>query len=212
MSSSRSAGLLWRERARNTETRTDGEGANELSEKMRKLVTSFLMTINGVIGNPHEWAAEFDKNAAESALAQLRRSDAMLMGRRTYQIFSELWPGSSGDYPDAINAIKKYVFSNTLEAAGWNNVTIVTGDPAQEVARLKREGDGDLVLYGHGMLGRTLLEHGLVDELKAWIFPRFVGSGTLIFSEGENALMEHVDTATLASGVAVLTYRPRRSS
>jgi dihydrofolate reductase len=179
---------------------------------MRKLVTSFLMTINGVIGNPHEWAAEFDRDAAETALSQLRNSHAMLMGRRTYEIFSQLWPGSTGDYPQAINAIKKYVFSNTLDSAGWNNVTIVKGDPAQEVAKLKQEGDDDLVLYGHGMLGRTLLEHGLVDELKVWIFPQFVGDGTLIFNEGEHALMEHVDTSTLASGVAVLTYRPKRSS
>jgi dihydrofolate reductase len=179
---------------------------------MRKLKTSFLMTINGVIGNPHEWAAEFDKDAAERALSQLLKSHAMLMGRRTYEIFSELWPGSTGDYPEAINAIKKYVFSNTLDKAGWTNVTIVRGDPVQEVARIKRDGDDDLVLYGHGMLGRALLEHGLVDEMKVWVFPRFVGSGTLIFSEGENALMEHVDTSTLASGVAVLTYRPRRPS
>jgi dihydrofolate reductase len=179
---------------------------------MRKLVTSFLMTINGVIGNPHEWAAEFDKDAAERALSQLRKSHAMLMGRRTYEIFSELWPGSSGDYPDAINAIKKYVFSNTLDQAGWTNVTIVRGDPVQEVARIKGEGDDDLVLYGHGRLGRALLGHGLVDEMKAWVFPRFVGSGTLIFSEGESAVMEHVDTSTLSSGLAVLTYRPKRTS
>jgi dihydrofolate reductase len=179
---------------------------------MRKLVTSFLVTINGVTGNPHEWAAEFDKDAAEIALSQLRRSHALLMGRRTYEIFSELWPGSTGDYSDAINAIKKYVFSNTLDEAGWNNVTLVKGKPAEEVERLKEEGDDDLVLYGHGMLGRTLLEHGLVDEMKVWIFPRFVGGGTLIFSEGETALLEHVDTSTLASGVAVLTYRPKRLS
>ena len=132
---------------------------------MRKLVTSFLMTINGVIGNPHEWAAEFDKEAAERALDQLRKSHAMLMGRRTYEIFSELWPRSTGDYPDAINEIKKYVFSNTLDEARWNNVTIVRGDAVQEVAKIKQEGDGDLVLYGHGMLGRSLLEHGLVDEM-----------------------------------------------
>src|SRR5919108_236329 len=120
---------------------------------MRKLLTSFLMTVNGVIGNPHEWAAEFDKDAVERALDQLRKSDAMLMGRRTYEIFSELWPASSGAYPEAINAINKYVFSNTLEEAGWNNVTIVNGDPAPQVAKIKEEGDGDLVLYGHGMLG-----------------------------------------------------------
>src|ERR687887_167728 len=134
------------------------------SEEMRKLVTSFLMTINGVIGNPHEWAAEFDRDAAERALDQLRKSHAMLMGRRTYEIFSERWPGSIGEYPDAINAIKKYVFSNTLDEAGWTNVTIVRGDPVQEVARIKEEGGEDLVLYGHGMLGRALLENGLVDE------------------------------------------------
>jgi dihydrofolate reductase len=179
---------------------------------MRNLRTSFLMTINGVIGNPHEWAAEFDKDAAQIALAQLRKSHAMLMGRRTYEIFSQLWPGSSGDYPDAINAIKKYVFSNTLDEAGWNNATIVRGDPAQEVAKLKQDGDDDLVLYGHGMLGRTLLEHGRVDELKVWIFPRFVAQGTLVFNDGEDVLMDHVDTSTLASGVAVLTYRPKQLS
>src|ERR671931_2423013 len=99
---------------------------------MRKLVTSFLMTINGVIGNPHEWAAEFDKEAAERALDQLRKSHAMLMGRRTYEIFSELWPRSTGDYAETINAIKKYVFSNTLDEARWNNVTIVRGDAVRE--------------------------------------------------------------------------------
>jgi dihydrofolate reductase len=96
------------------------------------------MTINGVIGNPHEWAAEFDKDAAEIALSQLRRSHALLMGRRTYEIFSELWPGSTGAYSDAINAIKKYVFSNTLDEAGWNNVTLVKGKPAQESKDLSR--------------------------------------------------------------------------
>jgi dihydrofolate reductase len=178
---------------------------------MRKLVSSTLVTINGVIGSPHEWATEFDQRSAQDALEQLRRSHAMLMGRRTYEIFSRLWPERTGEYPEAINAIQKYVFSNTLEEASWSNATIVRGDAAQEVAKLKQGGDDDLVMYGHGMLGRTLLEHGLVDEISVMIFPRFLGHGTLMFSEGEEALLEHVDTTTLASGVVVLKYRPRRS-
>src|SRR6266540_2626031 len=95
---------------------------------MRRIVESTLLSLNGVIGDPHLWASErFDDEARAGALAQLRASDAMLMGRHTYEIFAALWPGQTGDYPDAINGIRKYVFSSTLEQADWDNSTIVRG-------------------------------------------------------------------------------------
>ena len=174
---------------------------------MRKLINATLMSLNGVIGSPHQWAEEFDAASAAEALRQLERSHAMLMGRGTYEIFSRLWPGRPGDYASKINAIRKYVFSATLDSPEWTNSTIVKGDAADFVARLKKDGDDDLVLYGHGRLGRSLLERGLIDELKVSIFPRFVPAGTLMFHEGEAASLKHVATTTLPSGVVVVTYQ-----
>jgi dihydrofolate reductase len=113
------------------------------------------MSLNGVIGSPHKWAEEFDAASATEALRQLERSHAMLMGRGTYEIFSRLWPGRPGDYASKINAIRKYVFSATLDSAEWTNSTIVKGDAADFVARLKKDGDDDLVIYGHGRLGHS---------------------------------------------------------
>lgn len=176
---------------------------------MRRVISGTLMSIDGVIGNPHEWASEyFDESAAAEALAQLQRSHAMLMGRTTYEIFSRLWPSRAGAYVDAVNGIRKYVFSSTLASADWNNATIVRGDVAEAVARLKAEGDDDLVLYGFGPLGQALLEHGLLDELRVWVHPRFVGTGTLMHRPGATSRLEHVATRPLPTGVVELTYRP----
>lgn len=178
---------------------------------MRRAVSSALMSINGVIGNPHEWAGEyFDDAAAAAALEQLRRSHAMLMGRNTYEIFSRFWPGGTGDYSDAVNSIRKYVFSSTLPSADWTNSTIVREDVAAFVKQLKEAGDDDVVLYGHGPVGRTLLEHGLLDELTVAIHPRFVATGTLMFGGGEISRLDHVATETRSTGVVVITYRPAK--
>lgn len=175
---------------------------------MRKLINGTLVSLNGVIGNPHEWASEFDEASAAKSQQQVERSHAMLMGRGTYDVFSKLWPSRSGPYADAINALQKYVFSSTLESADWTNSTIIRADAAEAVAKLKQDGDDDLIIWGHGLLGRTLLDQGLIDEFNVWIFPRFVPSGTLMFQEGEAALLEHVDTQTLPTAVVVATYRP----
>src|SRR5947208_13910732 len=139
---------------------------------MRRIIESTLLSLDGVIGSPHLWASErFDEEARVAALEQLRASEAMLMGRRTYEIFSGLWPSQTGGYADAINAIRKYVFSSTLSETDWSNSTIVRGDVATEVKRLKEQDGKDLIIYGHGPLGATLLEHGLLDELQFAIHP-----------------------------------------
>jgi dihydrofolate reductase len=150
---------------------------------MRKVIESTLVSLDGVIGDPQVWANEyFDEEAVATALEQLRLSDAMLMGRNTYEMFAAAWPASTGDYADRMNEITKYVFSTTLEEATWTNATIVRGDAAVAVRELKKQGSGDLVIYGHGPLGQALLDHGLLDELRLWIHPLFVGRGTFLFS------------------------------
>jgi dihydrofolate reductase len=176
---------------------------------VRRIIESTLLSLDGVIGDPHIWASErFDQEARDGALAQLRVSGGMLMGRRTYEIFSGLWPRQSGDYADAINGIRKYVFSSTLENPEWSNTTVIRGDVAVEAERLKREDGGDLVMYGHGPVGETLLEHGLLDELSFAVYPLFVGHGTPLRRDGAIATLELVATRTLGTGVVVLTYAP----
>jgi dihydrofolate reductase len=175
---------------------------------MRRIIESTLVSLDGVIGEPHVWAKDyFDSEAREDALKQLLASDAMLMGRRTYEIFAKIWPAQTGDYADRINSMRKYVFSSTLDRATWNNATIVKGDVATEVAKLKRQEGRDLIIYGHGLLGQALLEHRLLDELRFSIHPLVVGHGKLLFREGDSAALRLVATKTLRTGVVVITYQ-----
>jgi dihydrofolate reductase len=176
---------------------------------MRRIIESTLLSLDGVIGSPHLWASErFDEGSRSAALAQLKASDAMLMGRRTYEIFSRLWPGQTGSYAAAINTIPKYVFSSTLTATDWSNSRIVRGDVATEVKRMKDQDGKDLIMYGHGQLGGELLAHGLLDELHFAIHPVFVGEGTPLLRPGARTALELTGVSQLGTGVVVLTYRP----
>jgi dihydrofolate reductase len=176
---------------------------------MRRIIESTLVSLDGVIGDPHVWVGEyFDDDARQRSLEQLLAGDGMLMGRRTYEIFSELWPRAAGAYADRINVMPKYVFSSTLERAEWRNTTIVRGDVAERAAELKQAGGRDLIVYGHGRLGHTLLQHGLLDELHFYVHPLVVGRGTLLFQAGEPRALELVATQTLDTGVVGLSYRP----
>jgi dihydrofolate reductase len=176
---------------------------------MRKIIESTLVSLDGVIGDPHLWAMNyFDNETQEEAFKLLLASDAMLMGRRTYEIFAGVWPARTGDYADRMNSIRKYVFSSTLERADWNNSTIIKGDVATEVAKLKQQDGKDLVMYGHGPLGQTLLERHLLDELRLWIHPLVVGRGKLLFRGGEKTILKLVAKKTLGTGVVVLSYQP----
>ena len=177
---------------------------------MRKIIESTLVSLDGVFGDPHVWATEyFDQEAEEYALELLLASDAMLMGRRTYEFFAAAFPHQTGEYGRRINTMRKHVFSNTLTRTDWSNSSIVRGDVAAEAAKLKREDGRDLVIYGHGRLGQTLLERDLLDEIKLWIHPLFAGQGQLIFREGDRKRLELAGAKTLGTGVVVLTYRPR---
>jgi dihydrofolate reductase len=176
---------------------------------MRKIINSAFVSLDGVTEDPRSWAI-FDPDSAEEAVQALKAYDGMLMGRGTYEYFADVMPKQTGPYADAINAIRKYVFSSTLERADWNNSTIVRDDVVTAVNDLKQQDGGDLMIYGYGRLSKTLLEHHLVDEIRFSIHPVLVcaveaGGG------GKKLPLELLATAPSANGVVALTYQPASS-
>lgn len=179
----------------------------------RRLVLSTLVSLNGVISEPMAWAGPyFGPGSAAAALAVLRESSAMLMGRRTYDIFSRQWPDTPGEYAAHLNAMPKYVFSATLRDPRWTNTTVLNTDVADTVAALKRESGGDLIVYGHSRFGQALTAAGLVDELAMTVVPVIVPGGDSSSRPGDApSTWELVSAGPGADpGLVSLRYRPRR--
>lgn len=174
---------------------------------MGRLVESTFMALNGFITSPQEWSPPYwDEEHQAYATKLLSESDALLLGRRTYENFAEAWPQRSGDpFSDRINAMPKYVASRTLQDATWN-ATILDGDVAREVARLKEE--QSLLKYGTGELDRTLVAEGLVDELHVWVFPVLAAGGESLLDGIETTHLKLVETTPFRSGIVVNTYAP----
>ncbi len=146
---------------------------------------------------------EWNKVALEEAL----RAEAWLLGRRSYEFFGARWQPRSGELADRLNSIPKYVVSSTLEDPEWNNSTVLKGDAVTEVSKLKQTLDGEIVVPASYQLGRTLIEHDLVDELRLVVFPVVLGEGERLFGEtGDKKPMRLVDTKTIGDGLAFLTY------
>jgi dihydrofolate reductase len=178
---------------------------------VREIVESTLISLDGVANDPGSWALDyFDEQFLTEAHALLAGCDALLLGRGTYEDLSWRWPGRRGDFADAINGIRKYVFSSTLERADWNNSVIVRGGVADEVRALKEGGEGDLVVFGHGRLSRTLLEHGLLDRLRLAVHPIVVGDPLGPFPVARRTRLSLVGIHSRRSGVVVLDYRVDR--
>ncbi|MGW3095030.1 dihydrofolate reductase family protein [Streptomyces sp. NPDC001102] len=183
---------------------------DSISGNSRRLVQSALVSLNGVIGEPLRWAGPyFGPGSAGHSLKVLQRSEAMLMGRRTYELFSRQWPAASGPYAEHINAMPKYVFSSTLQEAEWTNTSVIAGDPAKAVAELKHAPGRDLIVYGHGQFGQTLCDAGLVDELTLTVVPVFVDGATY---HRPGALARSWELVSAGPGhdpgLVSLTYRP----
>jgi len=130
----------------------------------------------------------------------------MLMGRNTYGLLSRDWASQTGEFAGAINRVRKYIFSSTLEQANWNNSPILRGDVVREVSKLKEEVDGELALYGHGLPSQTLLKNGLIDEIRVSIFPLLLGSGKLLFRQDEKRPLRLIESISLPTGAAALRY------
>jgi dihydrofolate reductase len=178
---------------------------------MRTIINSTFITLDGVIDEPHTWPPTGEDDASLEIHTDLLRScDAILMGRRTYDGFAAAWPTRSGDpYSDRINSVRKYVVSSTLRDPEWNNTTVIDGDPIEAVRKLKDEPGDNIVQYGFGQLSHALMEHGLLDELRLWVHPFFVGAGgpdALIYRDAPVARFELRDTTPLKSGIVILSY------
>jgi dihydrofolate reductase len=179
---------------------------------VRKLVTSVYVTLDGVMEDPR-WSFPFwSDEAAKFAYDQLFASDALLLGRVTYEGFASAWPGQTDEqgFADRMNSLPKYVVSTTLEEATWNNSTLIKGNVAEEVTRLKQQPGQNLLIYGSADLTRTLMRHDLIDEYRIWVHPVVQGSGKRLFGEGIEKTLRLADAKPLDSGVVILSYQPDR--
>ena len=180
---------------------------------MRKIINSTYITLDGVIDNPMWTFPYFDEEAAAFAGQQTEAADALLMGRATYEGFAASWPTRDESDPATgaayFNNVKKYVASTTLTDPEWNNTEVLQGDTVEAVTKLKDQDGGDILQYGFGSLSTTLIQAGLLDEVRFWIHPVLEGGDTVTTPlKDYKATFELVDTKVFKSGVIIASYRP----
>ena len=184
---------------------------------MRKIVAGLFISMDGVVEAPHErHFPYFNDEMGEAVDKQMAASDAMLLGRVTYQEFASYWPNQSSadvDIADHMNNTPKFVVSSTLDSVEWQNSTLIKGDVAAELTKLKQQPGKDISIVGSGTLVRTLLRDGLLDELQLLVHPIVVGRGKRLFPDGTEQLpLELVAAKTFSTGVLSLTYQPAAKS
>lgn len=191
---------------------------------MRRLVVGTFLTLDGVMqapGGPDEdrdggfahggWSVKYwDDMMGKTIVDQTLQSDALLLGRRTYEIFAAHWPlvtDPNDPVASKLNSMRKYVASRTLRNAEWHNTTVLPGDAAEAVPRLKKEAGGEIHVTGSANLIQTLLKHDLIDEVRLWVFPVMVGRGKRLFGEGTiPGAFRLVDTKASTTGVVIQSY------
>ena len=192
---------------------------------MGTIVISTNVSLDGVVQDPDGkegfalggWFGEFGgADLAEwgrLSLDEALRADALLLGRRSDEWFAARWAARSGEWADRLNSLPKYVLSSTLADADWSNSTVLNGDVVDEVSKLKRELDGEIVVYASYQLGRALIEHDLLDELRLTVFPVVLGDGERLFGEtSEQKPMRLTASRTIGNGLAFLTYEVIRGA
>jgi dihydrofolate reductase len=188
---------------------------------MGTIVLSENVSLDGVIEDPTGveglsvggwfWETDRGEDGERFTLDKTLGTEALLLGRRSYELFAATWPSRGGELADKMNSLPKYVVSSTLEDPDWNNSTVLKGDMADEVSKLKQEVNGEIVVLGSPHLARALIEHDLVDELRLMIYPVVLGAGERLFGEtSDKKPMRLVDTQSVGDGIAILTYEPVR--
>ncbi len=191
---------------------------------MGKIVVSTNATIDGVVQDPDGkegfgqggWFGQFGGKDLEEwgkiSLDEALGAQALLLGRRSDQWFAERWASRTGEWADRLNGLPKYVVSATLDEPKWGNSTVLRGDVVSEVSALKERLEGEILVYASYQLGRTLLEHDLVDELRLTVFPVALGTGARLFGEttGKKA-MRLLGTRMVGEGLVLYTYEVVRS-
>jgi len=184
----------------------------EKEAKMRKLIVSNSVTLDGRVDEVRDWALPGDDDEfVKHQTDLLSHSDGVLLGRATYEFFAAVWPSRSGEFPDRFNGMAKYVASTTLKDLEWENSHLIEGDVPEAVAKLKQQPGQDLIMYGCPDLMHSLLEHDLIDEYRLWVYPVVLGKGRSFFKDGvERMALDLVDTTVIPPGVAILTYQSQR--
>jgi dihydrofolate reductase len=187
---------------------------------MGKIVVSTNITLDGVVQDPDGaegfrlggWFGRFGGKDLEPwgkvSLDEALGAEALLLGRRSDEWFATRWAARTSEWADRLNGLPKYVVSATLDAPRWGNATVLRGDVVSEVSKLKQELAGEIVVYASYQLGRTLLEHDLVDELRLTVFPVTLGAGERLFGEtADSKPMRLLSTQTIGDGLTYLTYQ-----
>jgi dihydrofolate reductase len=189
---------------------------------MGRIVVTEYISIDGVVEAPSGtedfervgWTDDFSRGPEGDAfkVEETMASDALLLGRGTYDGFAPVWPHVEGEFGDKFNTMPKYVVSSTLENPQWNNTTVLRGDVVDEVRKLKRQYQRDIVVHGSPQLARTLIEHDLVDALHLMVYPVIVGAGKRLFTETTaKKNLRLVETKAFNDGITVLIYQPRNA-
>ena len=187
---------------------------------MAQIIVTEFASLDGVVEDPGGtegfehggWTFEIDRGEGEKfKLDETLETDALLLGRVTYEVFAAAWPSRQGELADKLNSMPKYVVSSTLTGPQWNNTTVLDVDPVASVSRLRRELAGTIAVHGSVQLVQTLLEGDLVDELRLMVFPVLLGSGKRLFGEmSDKKRLQLLDVRTVGEGVAILIYRRSR--
>jgi dihydrofolate reductase len=199
------------------------DDTTERRTEMGRIVVSDNVSLDGVIQDPAGdegferggWVGLIKDRPGvnELALDEALGSEALLLGRRSYEWMASRWASRTGELADRLNSMPKYVVSSTLEDPDWNNTRVLKDDPATEVSRLKQELDGDIVVVASFQLVRTLLEHDLIDELRLKIYPVVLGEGERLFGDtSDEKPMRLVDSKTIDGDIAYLTYESVRDA
>jgi dihydrofolate reductase len=192
---------------------------------MGKIVITTNTSLDGVVQDPDGeegfrlggWFYQFGGKDLEEwtkvETEEALRAEALLLGRRSDEWFATRWASRTGEWADRLNSMPKYVVSSTLQEAKWSNSTVLKGDVVNEVSELKREIDGEILVYASYQLERRLIDHDLVDELRLVVFPVVLGAGERLFGQtGDKKPMRLVGTRTIGDGLAFLTYQPVRNA
>ncbi|MFF2045468.1 dihydrofolate reductase family protein [Kitasatospora sp. NPDC058170] len=176
----------------------------------RRIVTGLFISLDGVVEAPETWHFPYMNDEMGAAVGRMHaEADTLLLGRKTYESFAAVWPQQSGELADAINGIRKLVASTTLTDTEWNNSAVIEGDVVAALKELKQQPGGNINLTGSIGLTRTLLEAGLVDELRLLVHPIVLGTGLRLFPEGSPRVpLKLTGSVTFSTGVLDLTYQP----
>lgn len=178
---------------------------------MRRIVVTEFVSLDGVMEEPAWTFPYWNDEVAGFKGEESSASDALLLGRVTYEGFAAVWPESNDEGADYFNNVRKYVVSESLEEPlEWNNSALIKGNVAEEIADLKRRDGGDIAVHGSATLVRTLMRHDLVDVYRLLVYPVVVGKGKRLFEEGIPATLRLLRSQSFGSGVVALVYEPDR--